>query len=625
LSNLAFLSLERTGRFGRLPDSLANLTQLRVFQVDGNDLSGTLPTFLGLCPFLRVLDFDANRFYGTLPTEWSNLTDLITFDVSENQLNGTIPSYFLKFKGMEYFEVDSNFFHGQLPLDFVGGFPRLEYLDISNNMLTGLLSFNGSQFVNVEVLNANNNQFTGPIPSDFNLMKKLQYFSIAENKLTGSIDASIGELKTLKSFIINDNYVFGSIPSTIGRLTGLEVFVASSNCLTGTLPPSLGNLSNLVSIILEGNNLKGTADVFSPSQLRLEIVDIADNGLTGSLPLSLFNHSRLITISASKNCFRGEISSEVCYLAPNLEQLVIDGMTYGGNCAEGFFYPLNFISRRVTGTIPDCLFTMPQLRVLYASGNGIRGNVGEIPSHSKLEKVKLSWNELSGTLPRSVQQHRFVEFDVSKNKITGVLDDFENRSRVEPGDILKLNNNRLSGNIPRVFYRFDEINVLEGNLLDCTFQEDLPSNDPNQMHYICGSQAVNGALYVWLVSFLVALAAIVAGHAALRSSGTSGIRSSVAIWLVSIKNSIHTTILGLLEVVDLTSLKPGMSALFPRVIIYYRTYSLIRGVILRLTALIIFVFLPLYSFVSFISKFTKSSYFYVIYENQYVSGIVLLR
>jgi Leucine-rich repeat (LRR) protein len=626
LSNLGYLSFEQTGRFGRLPDSLANLTKLAAFQVDDNDLSGTLPTFLGLFRMLTMIDMDANRFYGTLPLEWSNLTNLLTFDVSSNQLNGTIPSYFLKFKEIEYLEFGTNSFSGQLPSGFGDTFAHLEYLNLKENMFTGLLPLKSiSKLSTVEVFLANDNQFTGPIPDDFHLMRNLQIINIANNMLTGTIDASIGLLDKLKSFIINDNCVSGSIPSTIGKLTGLEVLVASSNRLTGTLPSSIGNLSNLVSIVLENNNLKGSADVFSSSQRRLEILDIADNGLTGTLPLSMFNHSGLISVSASKNCFRGEIPSEICELSPNLEQLVLDGLTSGRGCKGRLGSNLNVLLHRVTGTIPACLFRMSKLRVLYASGNGVEGEVGDIPSYSKLEKVKLSWNELFGTLPRSVQQHRFVELDVSKNKITGKLDAFDNRSHVEPGDIVKLNNNRFSGNIPNIFYEFDEINVLEGNLFDCTLGEDLPSKDPNHLRYICGSQAVNSAISVWVVSVVVALVVIAAGHLDFRLAGsTQSICSNLASALANMKDSIYTAIFGLLEVVDLASLKPGISALFPRVIFYYRIYSLIRGVVLRLAAIIIFVFLPIYTLISMLLNNAEGSSLYVIYENQYVSSIAIL-
>jgi hypothetical protein len=57
-----------------------------------NDLTGTLPTELGLLTGLEYVDLSFNQFTGTLPTELGNLSNLSELYLEYNEIRGTIPS-----------------------------------------------------------------------------------------------------------------------------------------------------------------------------------------------------------------------------------------------------------------------------------------------------------------------------------------------------------------------------------------------------------------------------------------------------------------------------------------------------------------------------------------------------
>ena len=69
---------------------------MRVFQIFGNPLNGTIPTEIGLLSNLEDLNLrgghDGFGLAGTMPSECGLLTKLIGFDVHRNELTGSLPT-----------------------------------------------------------------------------------------------------------------------------------------------------------------------------------------------------------------------------------------------------------------------------------------------------------------------------------------------------------------------------------------------------------------------------------------------------------------------------------------------------------------------------------------------------
>ncbi|XP_047966911.1 probable inactive receptor kinase At1g48480 [Salvia hispanica] len=93
LTELRVLSLRNNALSGQLPSDLASCTYLEDIHLSGNSFSGEIPdTFFTLTNLLRV-NFAGNRFSGNLSTNFNNLINLRTLYLESNQLTGPIPDW----------------------------------------------------------------------------------------------------------------------------------------------------------------------------------------------------------------------------------------------------------------------------------------------------------------------------------------------------------------------------------------------------------------------------------------------------------------------------------------------------------------------------------------------------
>jgi len=90
---LTDIDLKRNGLEGELPaDEIAMLApHLKVLDVSGNNLQGTIPTTLGLLTNLNILFIDGNQYEGTIPSELGDLESMEKIYLNDNDLVGSIP------------------------------------------------------------------------------------------------------------------------------------------------------------------------------------------------------------------------------------------------------------------------------------------------------------------------------------------------------------------------------------------------------------------------------------------------------------------------------------------------------------------------------------------------------
>eukprot|EP00814_Leptocylindrus_danicus_P010486 CAMPEP_0116041832 /NCGR_PEP_ID=MMETSP0321-20121206/25309_1 /TAXON_ID=163516 /ORGANISM="Leptocylindrus danicus var. danicus, Strain B650" /LENGTH=438 /DNA_ID=CAMNT_0003522153 /DNA_START=173 /DNA_END=1489 /DNA_ORIENTATION=- len=93
-------------------DQQEKVTQLRLEQ---NDMSGTIPSEIGLLKYLKIIDFRLNSIRGTLPTEIGNLSNLVLLSLRSNDLTGSIPTELGLCKSLKELYVYRNEFTGQMP------------------------------------------------------------------------------------------------------------------------------------------------------------------------------------------------------------------------------------------------------------------------------------------------------------------------------------------------------------------------------------------------------------------------------------------------------------------------------------------------------------------------------
>ncbi|KAK4489621.1 hypothetical protein RD792_005433 [Penstemon davidsonii] len=131
----------------------------------------------------------ASGFRGNIPLNTlSRLSELQILSLRSNGINGTFPSDLLKLGNLIGLYLQYNDFHGPLPLDF-SVWRNLSVLNLSHNYFNGSISSSISNLTHLTALSLANNLLEGDIP-DLNV-PSLQYLDLSNNNLTGVVPRSL--------------------------------------------------------------------------------------------------------------------------------------------------------------------------------------------------------------------------------------------------------------------------------------------------------------------------------------------------------------------------------------------------------------------------------------------------
>ena len=114
---------------GSIPSELGTLDNLRTLSLSDNQLSGSIPSELGNLANLGVLWLDSNQLSGPIPSELGNLANLYSLWLNGNELSGSIPSELGNLPNLWTLRLDGNQLSGSIPLE-LGGLANLYSLSI---------------------------------------------------------------------------------------------------------------------------------------------------------------------------------------------------------------------------------------------------------------------------------------------------------------------------------------------------------------------------------------------------------------------------------------------------------------------------------------------------------------
>ena len=216
----------------------------------------------------------------------------------------------------------------------------------------------------------------------------------------------------------------------------------------------------------------------------MQVVNIANNLFSGSIDDRFFQLPHLSALSAVSNCFTGSLNDGICE-ATTLTSLDFDGVGSNKDCCRNLYLNLDrpsfidgtFEYDSFYGSIPSCLLNLPVLQALHLSANNLHGAIPKINSSvsggSPLVDLVLCNNELTGTIPISIQSHSFNQLDLSNNRLRGTL---VSEFNISPNQTkLSLSVNRLSGPLPNKLKGLSDetnpdldLNILASQIFQCS-------------------------------------------------------------------------------------------------------------------------------------------------------------
>ncbi|KAI3450189.1 hypothetical protein Pfo_006854 [Paulownia fortunei] len=390
---------------------------------------------------------------GTIAPHLGNMTFLSSLDLSFNRFTGLLPDELARLRRLKEIHLEFNNFTGDVPL-WLGNLSILKSLDMKYNQLTGSIPSSIFNISSLERFDLTSNSLSGPIPVDMcDNLPRLEGLSFSVNQLSGSIPSNLYKCRALQHLSLSFNQFNGSIPREIGELTMLKKLYLGANNFEGGIPPEIGNLSNLELFSMRQSSLTGKIPSFIFNISSLKHIDLAYNGLSGSLPLDI--HHNL----------------------PNLEQLYLQSNRLTGQILSGLLdcnklWLLQLTKNQFTGAIPKQVGNMTQLKILYLRENNMKGTSrtcsgilelssnhfnGQLPANigsslPNLELLFLNNNSLSGSIPRSISNATKLSIiDIGSNSFTGLIPDFGNLRLLQR---LVIPENNLTGESPNQELRF---------------------------------------------------------------------------------------------------------------------------------------------------------------------------
>jgi len=237
------LHLSGRGLRGSLPDSFAQLTDLKRLSLSDNALEGPLPPSIFASEALEFVDIKHNRFTGEVPCPAS------TAEALQTVLLGT------------------NLFTGSLPDCLFTAAPALQELDLSYLRLNS------------------------PIPPSIAQATQLSELFAEHAGLRGTLPVEMGCMARLSIFVADRNHLTGSVPQEVvdGWSEIYEIDLAF-NDLSGRIPYFGRKNAKLRKLTLDHNSFSSSFEEqlveFSRHQVATStsLVNLGHNDLSGPLP-----------------------------------------------------------------------------------------------------------------------------------------------------------------------------------------------------------------------------------------------------------------------------------------------------------------------------------------------------
>eukprot|EP01105_Mastigella_eilhardi_P013857 TRINITY_DN3159_c2_g1_i3.p1 TRINITY_DN3159_c2_g1~~TRINITY_DN3159_c2_g1_i3.p1 ORF type:complete len:2114 (-),score=400.25 TRINITY_DN3159_c2_g1_i3:161-5704(-) len=272
-----------------------------------------------------------NFYYATNGPAWKCLSNCAwTFGTGATPCSGSLSTWFgIDCEGGSVVSINLAFNNlvGHFPeMDgniFFYGLPKLTYLFIQNNSMTGSIPPDIASTAPVLThLYLWGNQMVGDL-SPLATMSSLVRVYLQGNNITGTIPTTLLAQPNLAYLNLNQNNLTGTLSGITSVSTSLLEFKTSNNGLTGTLPTSL-MLSSIRTMDLSNNHLSGAIpNRHGTVDTSIDSWSFANNQLGCFLPSFMLNSSLVFTVDVTGDSFTCPLTN----LSPNVKGAVCTEIT----------------------------------------------------------------------------------------------------------------------------------------------------------------------------------------------------------------------------------------------------------------------------------------------------------
>ncbi|XP_074355466.1 receptor-like protein EIX2 [Apium graveolens] len=403
----------------QFPQWLQNQRELEYLAISNGSIRDTIPDwFENVYSSVRFLDLSHNQITGNW---FENMfeSQLIYLDLSYNQLTGNVLS--IPFE-LQQLDLSNNLLSGLLVAnDSNLGNLSLISLFLPNNQLIGAFPETLCYMKNIEYIYLSNNQFSGGLPTCLGSLEYLQVLDLTNNTLSGRMPRSIGYLPLLKSLHLHNNKFHGKIPSTFQHLTRLVTLDLAENEITGNLPSWIGQkLSSLKFMTLQSNKFHGGIPREFCYLSNLQWLNLAQNNINGPIPSCFGNLTAMIEDHSDDQLIAFYSNATFGYgerLLDNMKGMELEFST----TSLTYLISIDLSNNDITGEIPKEVMSLSKLLNLNVSGNHINGlipnNIGNLRG---LMFLDLSRNQFSGPVPRGLSNLSYLSrLNLSYNDFSG--------------------------------------------------------------------------------------------------------------------------------------------------------------------------------------------------------------
>ncbi|KAJ0082219.1 hypothetical protein Patl1_10029 [Pistacia atlantica] len=443
---LEFLYLWGNKITGSVPD-FTGFSSLKKLGLGQNWLNGTIPKSIGqindwVPPFLKVtfLSLASCKMGPHFPKWLGNLgaldqtlhvldisnagiSDADYFNISHNYIKGNVPDFsVLGWTVYTQLDISSNYFEGPIL-----SLPDGSYTNLSGNKFSGSISFICSSFVgHWKYLDLSNNLLSGMLPDCWIKFEELVVLNLANNGFSGKIPPSIGSLHNIQTLRLSHNKFFGELPN-LSNCTQLKILDLQDNALSGKIPEWIGeSLPSLLVLSLESNRFNGNIPFQLCRLANIRILDLSLNNISGSIPKCFNNFTALSEERTSQAAISHEFDFD--YYDAIYKYIDSAWLTWKGSKHEykntlGLVKILDLSINKLDGSVPEEIMSLLGLIGLNLSRNNFSGaitpKIGQLKS---LDFLDLSKNRFSGEIPSSLSLiDRLTVMDLSNNNFSGKI------------------------------------------------------------------------------------------------------------------------------------------------------------------------------------------------------------